>query len=66
MHDPVEADRVLQQIIHTSHDAEDAKRKDPNPNHRHDGGVMPALEPAKKAEEGGDDINKENGRSELP
>jgi len=66
VHEVVEADAVLEKVVDTSHNAEDAEREDPDSDNSDDGGLLLVLEPTENAKEGGKDINDEDSAGELP
>jgi len=65
MHQAIEPSALLQQEVDTAHDAEYAKREDPNPNDGHDTRLS-SNEPAEETEHGGDDVDDQDGARELP
>ncbi|KAH6608110.1 hypothetical protein Trco_004423 [Trichoderma cornu-damae] len=65
MHEVVEARAALEEIVETAHDGEDAKGENPDTNNGNNAGLL-ANEPAKDTEEGGDDVDDQDGTAELP
>lgn len=66
VHQVVETLAVLEEVIHSRTDAEDAEREDPDTDHSDDAGHFALLEPAPNAEARGDDVNDQNGSRQLP
>jgi len=65
VHEVVETDRALEQVIDTAHDTEDTKGEDPDTNNGDDAGLA-TNEPTEDTEHSGDDINDQDGTAELP
>lgn len=65
VHEVVEANTVLEHVVDTAHDAEDTEREDPDTDNGHDRGLA-VLEPTEDGEESGDDVDNEDGTSQLP
>ena len=51
MHEVVEANAVLEEIVNTTHDAEDTEGEDPDTDNGDDGGLT-TNEPTEETEEG--------------
>ena len=66
MHNSIEADRILQQVVNPCHDTEDPEGEDPDTDNCDDRGIVPTLEPTEEAEEGGNDVNEQDSGGELP
>lgn len=65
VHEVVESNAVLEEVVKTTHDAEDTEGEDPDTDNGHDGSLT-ADEPAEEAEEGGDDIDNQDSSRQLP
>ena len=65
MHQVVESRAVLEEVVDSTEDAEDAKREDPDSDNSHDRGFA-GDEEAENTEAGGDDIDNQNGTGQLP
>lgn len=65
MHEVVESGGSLEQVVDTTHDAEDTKGEDPDTDDGDNRGLA-TNEPTKQGEEGGDDVDNQNGAGELP
>ena len=65
VHEVVESNRVLEEVVDTTHDAEDTEGEDPDTDNGDDGGVG-TDEPTPDGEAGGEDIDNEDSASELP
>jgi hypothetical protein len=65
VHEVVEADAVLEKVVETTEDAEDTEREDVDTDNS-DNGRVAADEPTEQAEEGGDQVDADNGASKLP
>ena len=65
VHDVVEASATLQEVVQAAHDAEDTEGEHPDTD---DGDDVSAtvLEPTEDTEEGGQDIDNQDGTSQLP
>ncbi len=66
VHEVVEPDAVLQHVVETTHDAEDAEREDPDAHNSDDGRLLLALEPAEDGEERGEDVDDQHSTGQLP
>lgn len=66
MNHVVKADRVLEEVVNTTHNAEDTEREDPHTDDGNDGSLLAVLEPTEDTEEGGNDIDDEDGTAQLP
>lgn len=66
VHKVVEAGAALHEVVETTHDGEDTEGEDPDTDDSDDAGLLHTLEEAKDTEEGGQDIDNENGTAELP
>lgn len=66
VHEVVEADAVLQHVVETTHDAEDAEREDPDTDDGDDRSLLLVLEPTEDGEQGSEDIDDEDGAGKLP
>lgn len=67
VHEVVEASAVLEEVVDTTHDAEDTEGEDPDTDNCDDGGVGGAgKEPTEQTEEGGKDIDNQDGTGQLP
>lgn len=65
MHQVVEADAVLEDVVDTAHDAEDTERENPDTDNGDNGGLA-TNEPTPDTEEGSDEIDDKDGTAELP
>ena len=65
MHQRIEATRPLQEIVNPTEDTEHTEGEDPDPHDRDDGRLT-TDEEAEETEEGGDDIDHEDGAGQLP
>lgn len=65
MHEVVESYAVLEDVVDTTHDAEDTEGEDPDTDNGHNGGLS-TNEPTEDTEESGNDIDDENSAGELP
>jgi hypothetical protein len=66
VHEVVEADAVLQHVVKTTHDAEDAEREDPDTDDGHNRSLLALHEPTKDTEQGGDNVDDQDSTSQLP
>ena len=65
MHQVVEANAVLEEVVDTTHDAEDTEGENPDTDNSDDAGLA-SDEPTKDTEEGGDDIDNQDSARQLP
>lgn len=65
VHEVVETDGALHQVVETTKDTEDTKGEDPNTDDGNNGGLA-TNEPTEESEEGGDDVDDQDSTSELP
>lgn len=65
MHEVVETNRALEEIVDTTHDTEYTEREDPDTDDSDDAGLS-TNEPTEETEHGGDDIDNQDGTAELP
>lgn len=66
MHEVVKSNAVLEEVVDTAHNAEDAKGVDPDTDDGDDGGLVTTNEPSKDTEERGNDVDNDNSAAELP
>ncbi len=66
VHEVIEAGGALHEVVETTHDGEDTEGENPDTDNGNDGGLLAGLEPTKDTEEGGNDVDKENGARQLP
>jgi hypothetical protein len=66
VHQVVESTVVLEDVVDTGADAEDAEGEDPDTDDGNDAGLLVVLEPTEDTEEGCDDVDGEDGTAELP
>jgi len=65
VHEVVEADGALEEVVDTTHDAEDTEGENPDTDDGDDTGLT-TDEPTEETEEGSNDIDDQNGAAELP
>ena len=65
MHEVVESNAVLEEVVDTTLDAEDTEGEDPDTDHG-DNGSLVTLEPSEDTEEGSNDVDDEDSASQLP
>lgn len=65
VHEVVKSSAALHKVVETTHDAEDTEREDPDTDDSHNAGLA-TNEPTKDTEEGGKDIDDQNGTRQLP
>lgn len=66
VHEVVETRGALHEVVQTTHDAEDTEGEDPDTDDGNNRGVALVIQPAEETEEGGDDVDDQNGTAELP
>ena len=66
MHQVIEANAVLEEVVDTTHDAEHTEREDPHTDDGDNVGQLAALEETPDTEAGGKDIDDQDGTSKLP
>ncbi|ROW03986.1 hypothetical protein VSDG_00847 [Cytospora chrysosperma] len=66
MHEVIESNAVLEEVVDTTHDAEDAEGEDPDTDNGDNGGLLSTNEPSEDTEQGGNDIDDKDGASQLP
>ncbi|TLD21338.1 hypothetical protein PspLS_09068 [Pyricularia sp. CBS 133598] len=66
VHEVVKALTVLENVVETSHDAENTEGEDPDTDDGNDVSHFVADEPTPDGEARGDDVDDENGTSKLP
>ena len=64
MHQVVEANAVLEQVVDTTHDAEDTEGEDPHTDDSDNVSQLAALEETPDTEAGGKDIDNQDGTSD--
>lgn len=65
MHEVVEASASLEEVVETTHDGEDTEGENPDTNNSDNAGLL-ADEPTKDTEQGGNDVDNQDGTAELP
>jgi len=65
VHEVVESNRSLQQVVDTTHNAENTKGENPDTNDGDNAG-MRVLEPTKESEKGSDNVDEQDGTAQLP
>lgn len=65
VHEVVESDGVLEEVVHSTQDTEDTKGEDPDTDNS-DNGSLSRHEPTKETEESSNDIDNQNSASKLP
>ena len=66
VHKVVETGASLHEVVETTHDGEDTEGENPDTDNGDNGGVTVLNEPTEDAEEGGNDIDDQDGAAELP
>lgn len=65
VHEVVEAGAALQEVVETTHDGEDTEGEDPDSHDGDNAGIL-TNEPTEDTEEGGDDVDDQDGAAKLP
>ena len=65
MHQVVETNGALHEVVETTENTEDTEGEDPNTDNTNNGGLS-TNEPTEEGEEGGDDVDNQDSTSELP
>lgn len=65
MHEVVKAGAALHQVVETTHDGKDTERENPDTDNGDNAGIA-VDKPTEDTEEGGNDVDQENGTAKLP
>lgn len=65
MHEVIEADAVLEDVVETTQDAEDTEGEDPDTDDCDDG-CLATNKPTEQTEECSNEIDNQNGTAKLP
>ncbi|EPE08776.1 hypothetical protein F503_04363 [Ophiostoma piceae UAMH 11346] len=66
VHQVVEANGVLEHVVDTSHDTENTEGEDPNTDNSDNGSLLAVHEETEQGEEGGQQIDDQDGTGQLP
>jgi hypothetical protein len=66
VHQVVESGAALHEVVETTHDGEDTEGEDPDTDNGNDAGLLVVLEPSEDTEQGGEDVDDQDGAGKLP
>ncbi|KUI57714.1 hypothetical protein VP1G_10929 [Cytospora mali] len=66
MHKVVESNAVLEEVVDTTHDAEDTEGEDPDTDNGDNGGLASTNEPSEDTEQTGNNVDDEDSTAQLP